>query len=119
MAPVILHFQCLPLPACVVQVFSHPAISRAKSAVAKRGNFTSRGKFFIGLGLTERVVRWCSDRGLMEFAALYVAAYAFLLRVPSEGLPMTVGGIGPSVLSFEGSAAVLQLKCRCACYSGI
>jgi hypothetical protein len=50
------------------------------------------------------------------YAKLYLLAYAFLLRVPSEGLPVVAGGGDcageQAALTLEGDVLVLQLRRR-------
>ena len=51
--------------------------------------------------------------GIDEYGMLYLLAYAFLLRLPSEALPAAVGrGGGQSSLYREGDNLVLELKRR-------
>ena len=97
-----------------VVVFSHPAVRRAKEAVGKAGRFASREKCWIrrhrieamlriaghgveqgevvSLASTARAQASClaapSD---VQFAILFLMCYVFLLRMPSEALPMVVG----------------------------
>ena len=50
---------------------------------------------------------------LDTYVALYLLAYAFLLRLPSEALPITAGqGSGPCALFRDGDKLVLELKRR-------
>ena len=54
---------------------------------------------------------------IMKFAVLYLLAYTFLLRVPSEALPVSIGTAGgsaeaPAVLYKDGQALVLELQRR-------
>lgn len=46
------------------------------------------------------------------YAHLFLMAYVFLLRVPSEAIPATAGGTGASSLVREGSFLVLRLARR-------
>ena len=62
----------------------------------------------------ERIVDWCvqHDR-FKEFAAIFVLAYSFQLRAPSELLGVTAGkGSGPMAIYSEGSRTYLQLRRR-------
>ena len=57
---------------------------------------------------------WCirHDR-FKEFAAIFVLAYSFQLRAPSELLGVTAGrGSGPAAIYSEGSRTYLQLRRR-------
>jgi len=69
-----------------------PAIRRAMGSVAKRALFTSRPRLFLQRPVVMNLIR-AVDReiGSRSLAMLWLAAYAFLLRVPSEGLPIKKG----------------------------
>ena len=50
------------------------------------------------------------------YSLLFLFAYAFLLRLPSEALPLAVDGSdSQSVMSLEGDNLVLKLKRRLMC----
>ena len=50
------------------------------------------------------------------YSLLFLCAYAFLLRLPSEALPLAVDGSdSQSVMSLEGDNLVLKLKRRLMC----
>ena len=110
-----------PLPA------SHPAIHRAKTAIVKRMLWTSKPKMFLQRSLMRNMVL-AVDRNLetQQFAMLWLVAYWFLLRVPSEALPMQKGSVddpdsmnGQSVLFIETDKMVcLRLKSRKNSLSG-
>ena len=60
---------------------------------------------------------WCREHpghpNLDTFVVLFLMAYAFLLRVPSEAIPVTAGkDSGPCALFREGDHIVLVLKRR-------
>ena len=61
-----------------------------KKAFRKRGLFTSRPKMVLRSPTLQRLVQCAKEAGAVEEGMLYIAAYAFLLRVPSEGLPITI-----------------------------
>ena len=69
--------------------------------------------------MLEKLVAFCDGRGLTQYSLLYIATYAFLLRLPSEALPMEAGqpGVGrsraQSVLTRSGDEIVLRLERRC------
>ena len=68
-------------------------------------------------GLLEKIVEWCDTRpSFKAYGMLYLAAYAFLLRLPSEALPMRSASPespdGQSVLRSEGDRVVLTLARR-------
>ena len=99
------------------------AISRATSAIAKRGNFVPRPKQFVKADLLRRILvetelprcSWSKEAAMM-----FLTAYVFLLRVPSECLPIVkfsgrpqVGAVlGQSSIWLEGERIYLRLKCR-------
>ena len=98
-------------------VFDAPEIARAKRAIAARGLFTARPKMWIRREVLEKIVDWCDERpSFKEYGMLYLAAYAFLLRLPSEALPMRSASPevpdGQSVLRSEGDRVVLTLARR-------
>ena len=70
-----------------------PAIARAKVTVVKRMVESDKPRMFIQRALVRRLiaVTYQSPDDL-RFAMLWLAAYAFLLRVPSEALGMRRGG---------------------------
>ena len=50
------------------------------------------------------------------YSLLFLCAYAFLLRLPSEALPLAIDGSdNQSVISLEGDNLVLKLKRRLMC----
>jgi hypothetical protein len=70
----------------------HPAITRAKAAVVKRILFTPRPRMFIqGYLIRQLIVDSEKRQREQNMAMLWLAAYTFLLRVPSEALPMAKG----------------------------
>ena len=101
-----------------VRAFDDPIVRRARAAVRSRGDFVARPKLFIGLSvvtafleLGERTER------LRRFAMLYLFAYTFLLRVPSEALPavrVTSPAAPPGVQSavFVGESELTLLLAR-------
>ena len=73
-----------------VDVFSDPAIKRAKHAVQKRRRFQPRPKMFIKLPVILRIMEACYLEDYIEevFGMLFLVSYVFLLRLPSEaGFP--------------------------------
>ena len=83
---------CL-LTKCPTAVFQDPALARAKASAAKRGHFTPRPNMWIRRATLERIMKWCDTH--LQFKAygdLFLLAYAFLLRLPSEALPVWCGG---------------------------
>jgi hypothetical protein len=98
-------------------VFDSPALKRAKDSVAKSGAFQQRPKLWIKRRRVHEMLVWCRDHpghpNLDTHVMLFLLAYAFLLRLPSEALPITAGeGSGPCALFREGDNLVLELKRR-------
>ena len=109
--------------------FDDPAIARAKKAVGKRGNFVARDKMFVRLDDVQLIMESCYGAqhaiDVVEefderFGMLFLLTYVFLLRLPSEALPIVRGGSGvadygmkpKAVLSLEGDCLVLKLSHR-------
>ena len=96
---------------------AEPVLRRARGAIAKRMLASTRAKRFIQrscvLKIVEGVAVGACSRAL---AMLWLAAYTFMLRVPSEGLPMARGAdgfAGHSVLTLESdTCVVLRLQSR-------
>ena len=95
-------------------MFSDPALKRAKSAIAKAGLFNSRPKLFIRLKTVELMLAWALENpAYIRFAMLWVVTYAFLLRLPSEALPITAGAsAGQSSLLRRDGKLFLKLRRR-------
>ena len=75
-----------------VGVFRHPAVKRAKDSVSKAGRFAGREKCWIRRHRIEALLRWTEENPVAkQFAVLFLMCYVFLLRMPSEALPMIVG----------------------------
>ena len=69
-----------------------PAVRRAKASVKKAQQFQPRERMWIRRELLERLIVWCATRPqFQKFAKLWLLAYAFLLRLPSEALPAFAG----------------------------
>ena len=62
----------------------------------------------------EQMMAWCEGKEHFEsLALLFLLAYVFLLRLPSEALPVTAGSeSGQSSLFRDGETVVLELKRR-------
>ena len=72
-----------------VAVFQHPSLRRAKAAIAKRCQFKHREPRFVRLAMVQDLVPIMLQRPEeKQMLMLILAAYIFLLRVPSEALPM-------------------------------
>lgn len=96
------------------QVFNDPALRRAKKAVASANAFTTRPRMWIRRGQLEEIMKFADVvRDFWTCAVLYLLAYVFLLRLPSEALPAVAGkGGGQSSLYREGDTLVLELARR-------
>jgi len=98
-----------------VKVFDHQALGRAKASTAKRLNFTSRPKKFIQRTMLAKMMAWCEENPeYARYGVLYLVAYAFLLRLPSEALPIQwgKGGDNFACLTREGNMLTLTLRRR-------
>ena len=71
---------------------SDPAMKRAKSSIEKNRAFTPRKRLFLGLDRVRDIMSVAymetSPQAAKQLAMLYLTAYIFLLRVPSEALPI-------------------------------
>ena len=111
------HTGCLVVKA-PTDVFGHPALKRAKIAVEKAGGFVQREKLWIRRPRVEAMLRWAKDhQEFWRLAVLFLTAYVFLLRVPSEALPMVVSDgssscTGQSVIFATDQEVVLTLRRR-------
>ena len=96
------------------------AVRRAKEAIAKRRHFVPRERLFVQRAILVKVrlvfllpvsshlfscqVMRCAEKLHGECAAmLFLAAYIFMLRVPSEGFPMCRGCVGPTATTAQSS----------------
>ena len=101
-----------------VAVFGSPEIKKAKGAIAKSGKFRAREKLWIKRSTVEAMAKWASDRpDYAIFARLFLVGYVFLLRLPSEALPMKTakveeGATGQSVIIAKEDELVLVLARR-------
>ena len=89
------------------------AIRRAKGAIVKRMLWTPRPRMFIQREMMRNMVL-AVDRQLEshKFAMLWLVAYWFLLRVPSEALPMQKGIAGGSLANSDVSVLSLEADGR-------
>ena len=101
------------------EVFASPMLRRAKASVRKKGGFVARHRMFIRHDTIRRIVRLVDKRSPTEWplAMLFLATYVFLLRLPSEALPMTLAGVGlahekQAAISLEGDEVCLRLGKR-------
>jgi hypothetical protein len=85
------------------------AIARATVAIRKRGNFVQRPKQFVKLSLLQRMLTACAHRDspwTIADGMLFLTAYVFLLRVPSECLPIVKMDQAPTAGATLGQATV-------------
>lgn len=91
-------------------VFDDPALARAKRSITKRNRFSSREKLFLQHDTVSLFLESCylDDPGMPAvLCMLFLVTYVFLLRLPSEALPIVRGGIG---LADNGEQAVVYLE---------
>ena len=98
-----------------VKVFQHASMGRAKAAALKRLNFEKRPKKWIRREMLEKLLLWCQDN--VEFARygfLFLVSYVFLLRLPSEALPIQHGrgGEESACLTLQDNKLTLVLRRR-------
>ena len=103
------------------EAFDSPLVKRAKASVKKRSEHIARVKHFITHDMVEKMVVWAEtafDVSDNVWAMLFLATYTFLLRLPSEALPMAMKSSGShgneqhSALYLEGDELCLQLRHR-------
>lgn len=75
-------------------------LTRAKATLKKQQG-PPRTKSFIQAPLVESLVKQAMRNGAVASGMLYIAGYAFLLRVPSELLPATIGDAGEPLVALE------------------
>ena len=70
----------------------HPAVIRAKTSIVKRMLYSPKPRMFIQRTMVRNMFL-SAERGLLtvRMAMLWLVSYLFLLRVPSEALPMIRG----------------------------
>ena len=73
------------------KVFNSPSLKRAKEAIKKRCLHVSRQPRFVRLGMLQTMMPSLLEQPEhRELIMLFLAAYTFLLRLPSEALCMAV-----------------------------
>ena len=101
-----------------VTVFHEPALRKAKMSIDKALNFKRRERMFISWEKVEAMVVWSAEHTESQrYALLFLFAYTFLLRTPSEAVPAVAGAIGVETGSnaevfLENDSLVLVLKRR-------
>ena len=112
---ILCHEHCALL---LLQVFQDPAVRKAKASAAAAGNFTRRERMFVSRQKVEDMLTWTdSNEELRIYALLFLLSYSFLLRTPSEAIPVIAGQDGSelgsnSVLFRNGDQLVLILHRR-------
>ena len=96
----------------------NPSVKRAKRSIDKRGQFVPRKRMFIRVNVVrELVLNVLSYPAWKDAVMLFLTSYVFLLRVPSEALPICVGSGGAldgqqSTVCVEKDVVVLHLRRR-------
>ena len=100
-------------------VFDDPLIRRAKLSVVKRGGFRQRAPMFLRLDVVrDMLALLVSEPHWLLTVMCCLTAYIFLLRVPSECLPISTGagsvddGSLQSVVCVNPDSVELRLRCR-------
>jgi hypothetical protein len=98
-----------------------PILRRAKTAIVNRQG-PPKARLFLRAELMQQLAACAVKEGAPDHAMLYRTAYAFLLRVRSEGLPIVSGAVGNadspllpgthSCWSMVGKSLVLKLRRR-------
>ena len=99
------------------QTLDDRSIKRAKKAIRSRAHFTRRAPMFIGVDLVRQILRYANRFPHWQpNAFLYLTAYAFLLRLPSEALPIVRGCSGSpdyaklqAVINIDGANKSMSL----------
>jgi len=108
-----------------VTVFQQPGVRRAKAAICKRKLFQRRERRWIQAPLLMQVLSWCRKAAeepssrvqvqgdVMSYALLYLVTYVFMLRLPSEALPLRMGNVGGQACIYrEDGELVVKLARR-------
>ena len=91
-------------------MFNHPAIRKCKESVRRAGNFQARPKLFITRVMVEEIMNHCRDAPhLVPYSMLFLTTYCFLLRLPSEALPIK---LCEDSLCIQDDTLVLRLPRR-------
>ena len=101
---------------CSVQAFSDPAVLRAKLSINDAVDFERRPPMFLQQPLVRALVVLGRERPEFEtYSMLFLCTYVFLLRLPSEALPLLAHGGDFSLASGDAHGSrvlVLSLKRR-------
>ena len=88
------------------EAFNTELIKKAAMAIVKRSQFAQRPRFFIRLPLVRSLMEIALTQQDKTGAMLYLVSYAFLLRVPSEALPIAKSSSGVS----NGAEAIMYMS---------
>ena len=98
-----------------------PLLQKASLAIDKRRGYIARDPMFIRFPIIQRIVRHAvngNNSGAVHLAMAYLCGYVFLLRMPSECLPIRVtSGLAvdseqQAVITVEDDVISLRLKRR-------
>ena len=100
-----------------VEVFGHPALGRAKLSIEKAGNFVPRKRMWVRREQDAAMLDWSKQhKEWTMFARLFLLAYSFVARLPSEALPVVSGRRrslnAHAVLCKSETELILDLKVR-------
>jgi hypothetical protein len=77
---------------CSTEVFNCAELGRAKRAIEKKQAFMPRPRTFVRLAMMQQLIPLMLAREEVKvWVMLYLCTYTFMLRLPSECLPITVG----------------------------
>lgn len=103
-----------------VAVFDNDVLRRAKRSIKNREGFKRRERLFIQLDLVREIVARCSQKAeSVHWGMLFLFTYVFLLRLPSEAIPVVRGCVGSAqnekhanIVYLEDGLLCLRLKRR-------
>lgn len=101
-------------------VFDNDVLRRAKRSIRNRDGFKRRERMFIQMDIVRSIVMaCCMQADDMKWGMLFLLSYVFLLRLPSEAIPVVRGRVGLShneeyanCVYMEGELLCLKLKRR-------
>ena len=102
------------------EVFRDNVLARAKKSIKKRACFSRRERLFLQLDVVRQLLNACGGHGVdLTWGMLYLFSYTFLLRLPSEALPVVRADTGfahnsghACMVFMEGEHLCLKLKKR-------
>ena len=93
-------------------------LARAKSSIDKRRQFVPRAQYFLRLDVVEMLLQLAEGvPPLTPFAMAFLTSYVFLLRLPSECLPIRTDSVGiganeQAVIKVTDEEISLKLRTR-------